>query len=177
MSCKVVQVSHKDATHRCARARSDSLVLHHLAALTAAAATASAAGDKHEDRTNEGEDGGDESNVDGGAVLGGAGALLDLGDEQVEGDKVDDDGDGVDYEGDARGEGGHDATDGAAREQAEEEGDEQDTRADGVQDEDAGKGLRSVLAGGAEVGVVDALEYVGRVVADAGAGALGAEES
>lgn len=75
------------------------LVLHHLAALAVAAPPASAAGDKHEDRGDEREDGRDESDVDGRAVAGVAGSLFDLLDEEVEGDKGDDDSDGVDDEG------------------------------------------------------------------------------
>jgi len=149
------------------------LVLHHLAALATAATTTSAAGDKHEDGANQRQDGGDESNVDNGTVLSVASALVDLGEEEAEDDKVNNDSDGVDDKGNARNEGGKDAAHGATGDEAEEEGDEEDAGADGVEDEDVGEGRSRVSARRGKVGVVNTLEDLSRVVAELSGGAGG----
>lgn len=144
------------------------LVLHHLAALTVTAPAASAARNKHKDRSDEGQDGSDQSNVDGGAVVGGAATIVDLVTDESEEDKVDNHSDGVDDESDSRGERSEDGDDGVAGRQAQQEGDEEHDGADRVQDQDAGKSLSGVGPGRAEVGIVNCLQDRCGIITDLG---------
>lgn len=151
----------------------DVATLHRLAAGSLLLATAGAAGDEHDDGSDQSQDARDEGEPCGRAVFGvPVAVVVDLVAEEGEEDKVDDEGDGVDDEGGKGNKHGQDGHDGATREQAKEEGHEQNGGADGVEDQHARERLDGVATGIAVPNVGDTLDHIGWVVADGGAGAL-----
>ena len=158
------------------------LVVHGLVAAGAVCAlllaTASTAGDEQDEGADEGQGSGDDGKVGGRAVLALALGLgvVDLGQEEAKGDKVNNGGDGGDDKADAGSDSGEDGDDGALVEQAEEEGNGQEDGADGVEDKDPGQALGRVSADVAVAASVDRVENGDGVVANARVGASPAEK-
>ncbi|KAG8417998.1 hypothetical protein J3458_005444 [Metarhizium acridum] len=131
-----------------------------------------AAGDKNDGGTKEGEDGGDENEPDTGTPPGRADAvLIDIVLDDAEGHKVTDHG----YQGDdkrnQRHEGGQEGANGA-REDAEKAGDEAQARCHRVQNHNSREALGGAGRGIAKVAAVKAVHQTGRVIANPGVSAF-----
>lgn len=147
-------------------------VVHCLAGVALVAATASAAGEEHQDGGKESQDCGHESNVGGRTICGIADAVIvDLVAEEGEGDEVDDDGNGGDDECDERDNGRKDGNGGAVGGNGQEEGEEEGAGADGMEDEHPRQSLDGVAAPIAIIPAVDVLDDPSRVIAEGGVGA------
>lgn len=143
-----------------------------LLAISVLLLAGTAACDKDDTGTKQGEDGRDEDEPDTGAPLGRADTVLvDVVFDDAEGDKVANHGNQCDDKCEERHDGGHERADNAG-EDAEKASDEAQASGDGVQNHDSGQALGSVGRGIAEVASVKTLHETSRVIADLGVSAL-----